>query len=523
MNSNLPLKSSAFPCYLLAFLSGAGIMMLEVGGARLLTPFFGVSLFVWTAQIAVALLALSLGYWWGGKKADQNPSFSLVLQLLLLAAFYLLLLPRVSPYVLRFFGGWGLRKGVLLCALVLFGPPLSLLGALSPYLLRILSDSLFTLGKKVGVLYALSTLGSMAGTLSIGYYLLPALGVEKIIYLISFCLMIPAVFLLIFQEKKIVYGFLCLLLTLLPLGLLLQPPALIDKTLVGHPGKPRLQELYRVDSFYGKIQVVDFNQRYRTLLISGIPQAQMDITTGKNTLEYIDHLRLLGQAYVPGAHRALFWGLGAGVLEREFRLRGLKTTAVEIDPQVAEVARKYFYWDAPLDSLCIEDARFFLEKEEETFDLIFVDCFSGEELPFYLLSRQALGRMKERLSPQGVLLINFPSISRLASPLAPACLSKTLQTLFPHHRILAGSNYQDDGAICNYIFAASEKPLTLTSLGTPPSPGLTSLLARRVDFAHPQARVLQDDFNPLDIYEQEAREFFRRRIWKSIDWDFLVH
>lgn len=515
--------SQTLLCYLLAFIAGAEIMMIEMGGARLLTPFFGVSLYVWTSQIAVGLLALSLGYWLGGRQADQNPALTAVRWILTFAALYLLFLPWVAPQVLRYFGGWGLRKGALSSALVLFGLPLTLLGTLSPYLLRILSGSLRTLGKSVGGLYALSTLGSMIGTLVVGYYLLPALGTHKMIYFMSLGLFLSVVLLLIL-EKNFLQCALFLALCLVLLEILFRSPILINKTIVTRQGPVKLQELYQKDSFYGKIKVVETNQRYRFLLVNGIPQAEMDMFYGKNALEYIDHMRLLGQTYAPGAQRVLFLGLGGGGLEREFRRRGLKTVTVEIDPQIVTIARNYFNWDGTPDSLFIEDARFFLEKNPGSFDLIFVDCFSGESLPFHLLSEQSLGRMKERLSSSGVLIINFPSVSRLSSPLAPASLMETLRITFPQVKVYAGSTYLHPESICNYIFVASAKPLEgLTFMEQTPSAELAALLSRQVNFSHPQARIIQDDFNPMDVYEQEAREFFRRQVLKNIDWDFLIY
>ena len=159
--------------YFTAACTGACILVVEILGAKMLSPFLGTSHFVWTAQIAVTLVALSGGYYAGGWLVDQSPKLNRLYYGILAAAVYLAAtVPMVKPLCLKLMS-LPLAWATLLAAMFLFLVPLALLAMTGPFLVRLLTQSIQNVGLNVGRLSAISTLGSVAGTVLIGYVLIP--------------------------------------------------------------------------------------------------------------------------------------------------------------------------------------------------------------------------------------------------------------------------------------------------------------------------------------------------------------
>src|SRR6185503_877041 len=177
---------------LTVFLAGAVVLILEILGARLLAPFFGSTQYVWSALIAVTLLALAVGYRGGGRLADRTLPAPALYQALVLAGWLTLLIPVSRRIVLPAAAQLGVRGGSLAAALALVAPPLVLLGTIAPLAAKTAVSTLGKLGSDVGGLYALSTLGSLAGALATGFLLIPLLGVVRILDCSALLLLLPA-------------------------------------------------------------------------------------------------------------------------------------------------------------------------------------------------------------------------------------------------------------------------------------------------------------------------------------------
>src|SRR5258707_167357 len=121
-----------FLIYLIVIVSGAAVLAIEILGTRILGPFYGVSIFLWSALISVTLVALSAGYLAGGILADRSPSLARLCVLVAVAGAWMLLVPWIKHPTLVFAEGFGLRWAVLASAFVLFFPALTLLGMVSP-------------------------------------------------------------------------------------------------------------------------------------------------------------------------------------------------------------------------------------------------------------------------------------------------------------------------------------------------------------------------------------------------------
>src|SRR5258708_13722843 len=155
--------------YLTAAVTGAAIMVVEILGAKMLSPFVGLSLFVWTAQLAVTLVALACGYYAGGRLADRSQRLPRLYGAILVAAAYLALTVLICEPVAYWALDFSLPTGSLMASAILFFVPLALLAMTGPFLIRVITSSLAGVGGNVGRLTSITTLGSFAATPSIGY------------------------------------------------------------------------------------------------------------------------------------------------------------------------------------------------------------------------------------------------------------------------------------------------------------------------------------------------------------------
>jgi len=166
-------------------------MIVQILGAKMLAPFIGTSHFVWTAQIAVTLMALAVGYYAGGKLVDRSPRLERLYWAVIVAAIYLAgtvtLVEPLAFWCLKF----KLAVGSLLASALLFFVPLGLLAMVGPFFVRVLTVAVAGVGGNMGRLTAISTFGSFVGTMLIGYLLVPFLRNSVTMYLV--CVVLLAV------------------------------------------------------------------------------------------------------------------------------------------------------------------------------------------------------------------------------------------------------------------------------------------------------------------------------------------
>lgn len=171
--------------YTIAFLTGAVLLGLEIVASRVLAPYFGNSIFVWGSLISVFLLALSIGYFWGGSMADRYPSFTSLAMVVFVASAFVLVLPLVYLPASRFMVSLDLefRMSVLLTSMLFFLLPSVLIGMVSPYIIKLSASELAVIGQTAGNIYSVSTMGSITGALGVSFFLIPVMGTRAIILL----------------------------------------------------------------------------------------------------------------------------------------------------------------------------------------------------------------------------------------------------------------------------------------------------------------------------------------------------
>ena len=238
-------QSKPFIFYLLttAVICGALVMVIEVMGSRVVGPFYGVSLFVWTSLISVTLISLSIGYAAGGYLSDRYSEPKYLYLIIIFAGIFTLMVPWLAGFVLKQSATLGLRLGAFVSTLLIFGPALFLLGCVSPYLVRIATSHLRNLGAIVGGLYALSTIGSTVGTVLTGFVLVAKLGVDHIFLVTGTLLIVLSVGYFIFFRRQ----WLSLTVVILPV-FLYHPVQYTAKTL---SDGTELVKVAQQDSFYG--------------------------------------------------------------------------------------------------------------------------------------------------------------------------------------------------------------------------------------------------------------------------------
>ena len=507
------------------FICGAMVMVIELLGSRIIGPPFGVSLFIWTSLITVALVSLALGYWFGGALADRMTSHGALFGVIFLAGVFVLAIPLTKGFIIDIALSFGLRAGSLASSVALFGPPLFLLGIVSPYIVRLYMSDGMGVGRTVGWLYAVSTFGSFVGTVMTGFVLIPGLGVNNIIYLTALILFaLSAGYWAYFRQRVIAAAVLAI-----PIILAASPAELPSMV---RPDGTRVSVVEKKDSPYGQIKIVDYSYgdvTVREFLLENMIQGAVDTSTGLPISKYTYYAEQLALAYSPASKRALVIGLGSGILPQRFSSYGIETDVVEIDPGVVETASKHFSYDPGKHRTFIQDGRFFLRSPGDAYDVIFVDAFSGDTPPSHLVSVESFELMKKRLTPDGILLMNFIGESRTGDALVPSIVKETLNRVFPNVEVYTSPAYFSDvPTVVNMIFVAYEGDRTIDAGFIPKDfnpeylEDLKGIYSRKITLGKSEF-MFTDDYNPIDFYDLGTRELFRQSIISSTDREIFIY
>ena len=387
--------------YAVVFVCGAVLMSLEMIGSRMLAPYFGNSIFVWGSLISVVLAALSLGYWLGGIVADRWPRFSVLAGLIAIPGVIIALLPFVYPGLNRAIAAsdTGSRLGPLVSCLLLFLVPSVFLGTISPFAVRLQARAVASVGSTAGGLYAVSTAGSILGTLITTFYLIAVLGVANIVHGLGLTLLVVSAGILLSRQRVGQAGVVGLCAAVLLTGMIWHA-----RTRAAEAGL-----ILETDSFYNHIRLAeDGEQRYMDF--ENLRQSSMLL---KDPWELrLRYTRFLPLALTlqPEPKRALILGLGGGSFpKRLYRdLPDVKVDVVDIDPEVIAIAKRYF--EVPEDArlrLFAMDGRRFVQEAADTYDLIFLDAYNSDTIPFHLATREFYEEVKTRLTPGGVVVSNI--------------------------------------------------------------------------------------------------------------------
>jgi spermidine synthase len=442
--------------FFLAFASGFAVLTIELAGARLIAPVFGLSAVPWTAVIGVILAALALGSHLGGRLADGG---RVPLSAVLVAAGFTGALPVLGSGVPWFAQrGLGFVGGAVASAVVLFAPSVLCLGAVVPYLVQADTESLGNVGRRAGDVSAAATAGSILGTFTTGFVLLPAFPVTVLLGLTSAGLLALAGLSGWILGRRAPGG----LVTLGALGLL---------ALGAVRARPGPETLVQTQTLYASVQVTEQEweggRMVRTLRQNGGSSSAEYVDTGEPAHFYVEASALILEPVIGEIDAMLVLGGAALSLPVTFARRrpAMRIDVVEIDPVVTRLAREYFAYgrgEYPNIRVVHDDARVYLRKTDRRWDAIYLDVFDHLlTVPWTMVTVEALTEMADHLEPGGLLVVNL--LSPLSGPGAGFLqrFRATLAEVFPEARVYVTAAGRDPAAIQNLIVVAALDPSAL--------------------------------------------------------------
>ncbi len=465
----------------IAFLAGWAIMQIEILGARVLAPFFGYSIYQWGALIGIVMAALATGYALGGRVGDRPGARRFLLVALAISAAYIALIPLLADALLPEFRRLGPAWGAVIASVALLGAPSLLLATTSPIVIRLTANE--RIAGSAGRVYSVSTVGSIAGTFFTAFLVIPEIGTRLGHYL---CAGLVALALAaLFVEARQWRG----------------AAATVAGFAVLYPWPPTLPAhvIHRSESIHNIIEVHD-HPNVRALYLNYTTGVQtLEVKGQVLTGEYFD-LFLLGP-YLRGGRKVLMLGAAGGVSMKQIAavFPQAEITGVDLDPAVLRVARDYFgLKDHPRIRLVAEDARWFLARSTERYDVIAIDLYVTGMIPFFTATTEFFALARERLTDDGVLVMNVLSRRRGEQHIAP--FVRTLEAVFPS--VYAAS-------FGNYLLIATRGPTDFAALkgrldADPADPNLAHVLTRvrptfRPARAAAGARPFTDDRNDVEF------------------------
>ncbi len=415
------------------FLTGGCVLVLEVVATRVLSPYFGNTIYTVSSIIGVILMALSLGYYFGGRLADRRPSSSWFFSIILISGLTVICLELIIIFLLPIMGNaLSLMYGPLITAFILFFLPALLLGTLSPYAIKLQNQKFPALGIGAvsGTIFFWSTLGSIAGSLLTGFVFIPYFGVDKIIIGVGFLLILIGLIPLAKNGVKLKSFFLILAV------LFFVSAELLILLLVWRIQPDNL--VYSQDGVYEKLLIFDgeYNGRpARFFQQDRSHSAAMFLGSDDLVYDYTKYYALY-KVINPEAKAALVIGGGAYSIPKALlKEPELETVDVaEIEPSLYGLGKKYFR--VPEDSRLknhVVDGRRFLFEADKKYDLIFSDVYySFYSVPVHFTTEEFFKLAKSKLSDRGIFMANL--IGNLDSRPPSLIFSeiKTLRAVFPN-------------------------------------------------------------------------------------------
>ncbi|MBI4945732.1 MAG: fused MFS/spermidine synthase [Bacteroidetes bacterium] len=423
--------------YFLSFLEGVSVMAAELLGAKMLAPYFGTSLYVWSSVLAVTLGGLAMGYFAGGIFSEKKNTERNLYYILLVSAVFLIMMPMMAKEVMIHTAGFSLLVSIVLSSFIFLFPPVFFMGMVSPMIVQCLlvgisnpdqQSGVENSGKAAGTVYGISTLGGILATFLFGFYLIPIFG-----------LTIPAI------AMGVILGlipFVKLIASRKYFSLIILPIA-VGTVLVSFNRSSSSFEnsdvkiLYSSEGLLGQIIVADYPtspltpisswrgdggevDSKRILFVNRSTQTIVTIKDGKKS--FFDYVELISKRAAPhpslpsprgegrGERRkALVLGLGGGSVVNTLLSDGFQVDAVELDERMADIARKYFDLD-PKANIHIDDARHFINirysPSSSRYAVIVLDAFIGESNPNHLFTTEFFSKVQSFLSDSGMFFIN---------------------------------------------------------------------------------------------------------------------
>lgn len=475
----------------IVFCVGSASLGAEIAAARLLAPYFGASTIIWANTIATILVALSAGYAIGGRLADRWASLRGLCVIVLVAGVLLAVVPFVAnPFLslsVKALGSLsvGAFLGSLAAVLVLVAVPVMLLGTVAPYANRLTVARVADTGKTTGGLYAISTIGSLAGTFLAALLLIPTIGTHRTFIVFALALALVAV-----------PGLGSLRFLLVPAAVaasLAIPPAAIGANVKGG------HVIFETETAYQYVRVVQFTDGTRWLQLNeGVAVHSVYRPGTYLTGGYWDDPLVLPFADGAGPPRRIaILGDAAGTVARAYGhyYPATRVDAVELDGELTAIGRRYFGLSGPNLHTYTADARPWLTASHAHYDMILLDAYRQPYIPFYLLTHEFFTDVRRHLTPDGVLIVNVGHLPN--SEALEKVVSATVHSAFP---VVVRDVVSADNTLVVASRRALSARLMLAAHARVPADlqGLLALVAGRLGPALRGGQVYTDDLAPVE-------------------------
>jgi predicted membrane-bound spermidine synthase len=412
------MKNHYIDLKVVAFFSGAIIMVLEILGFRMLAPYFGYSIYVYGSLIGIVMVALSLGYFLGGLLADRRPKKAFLFKIVLLADIFVIIISFSYAGIIESLAKLGVIYGSIASSVTIFAPGMILLAMVPPFIIKLIAKDASIVGSVAGDITAIGTVGSILGTFGATFILIPKIGSHWTLYICSLVLLFIAIWGLAVENKKY---------------LILLPVMFVFNIF---PGETEPNIVFQKESPYNLVKVIRgkdgklfLKLNDSSIWVHSIYNPESELVEG----EYYDYMNIA--PIISDGEDILILGMGAGTSARQFlRYFNVQVDAVEIDPLVIDVGKKYFgINEDERFRIYEEDARPFLQNTGKMYDVIEVDVYhGGVYAPFYVLTREFFQSVYNHLKPSGVMVINvlspYQPVNRM---LLVNAVGKTINTVFP--------------------------------------------------------------------------------------------
>ncbi len=478
-----------------AFVCGAVVMIFETAGSRVLGPYFGTSIIIWTGLIGIILGSLSFGYYLGGKIADKNPNLNNLSLIIFLSAIFIGIMILIKDFLLIILqlNFEDIKIPSLIASLILFSPASILLGMVSPYTVKLKIENLNTSGTTVGNLYAISTAGSIVGTFLSGFYLIPTFGTNKILIILVIVLILNSLIISVKKLSKIITSLLII--------------AFIWFIVDGFAYAFEKNNFIDVDTEYNRIWIYDridikTNKIVKTMGINNENHSSMFLDNNELVNEYTKYYDL-AKHFNPNFKKTLMFG-GAGYSYPKYFLTKYPEATIdviEIDKKITELAKKYFNLiENPNLTIYHEDGRVYLNKTQKKYDVIFGDAFTSVySIPFQLTTLEAIQKKYEILNNDGLVILNIISAMEGEKSKFLKAEYATYRNVFPQVYLFPVNDSKNTEKIQNIILIA------LKSKEIPSFKNADPVLNNYLDHLWQEKIVidipiLTDDFAPVDYY-----------------------
>jgi spermidine synthase len=500
-----------------AFASGLVSLAVEMAASSLLRPHFGVANLVWATIIGLIMLYLTAGYFLGGRWADRSPRPATLYQIVAWAAFLVGLIPFVAYPVLQLAGlsfttfDAFLLGGSFVTVLILFSVPVTLLGCISPFVIRLAMEKVESAGRTAGRVYAISTAGSFLGAFLPDLLLVPLVGTRNTFVLLSLFLLVIALVGLAFSGRRRMLLYLWMPVVILLLALLLR----------GQPVKAAENAIYETESAYNYIQVVEEADGCRYLLLNeGGAYHSVLCPDDLTTLGPWDYFLIAPYfnppPYTPDRVESVAMiGLAGGTAARQFtEVYGpLPIDGIEIDPEVARVGWEYFEMNQPNLNVVVADGRYALARSERQYTVVVLDAYRLPYIPPHLTTVEFFREVRAHLTDDGVVAINVgrtPEDYRIVE-----AMLATLSQVFPSTYVI------DVSGSLNAVVVATVQPSEAGNLqanlaNLEEYPFLHATALRAIENLHsiqPGPVVFTDDRAAIELM---TNALVIRFIWESI-------